>query len=100
MPTYEIYRKGALFAQVKKESSWFKKKFTLDVPGPNDYTIEGSFWLHDYGFIRSGRHVATVSKAVWTWADTYGIEIADGEDDVAILCAAIVIDQVLHDEKD
>jgi uncharacterized protein YxjI len=100
MPTYEIYRNGTLFAQVKKEFSWFKKKFMLDVRGPNDYMIEGSFWLHDYTFTRSSRCVATVSKAVWTWADTYGIEIVDGEDEVAILCAAIVIDQVLHDEKD
>ncbi len=99
MPTYEIYRDGALFAQVKKEFNWFKKEFTLDVPGPNDYTIVGSFWLHNYEFTRSGRCVARVSKAVWAWSDTYGIEIADGEDDVAILCAAIVIDQVLHDEK-
>ncbi|MEM9658083.1 MAG: LURP-one-related family protein, partial [Planctomycetota bacterium] len=99
MPTYEIRRDGALFAQVKKEFSWFKKRFTLDVPGPNDYAIEGSFWLHDYHFTRSGRNVATVSKAIWAWSDSYGIEIAEGEDDVAILCAAIVIDQVLHDES-
>jgi uncharacterized protein YxjI len=100
MPTYEIYRNGSLFALVKKEFTWFKKKFTLDVPGPNDYTIDGSFWLHDYEFTRSGRCVARVSKAIWAWSDTYGIETADGEDDVSILCAAIVIDQVLHDEKD
>ena len=32
------------FAEVIKEFSWFKSKFTLDVPGPNDYTIGGSFW--------------------------------------------------------
>ena len=35
----------------------------------------------------------------WVSRVTYGIEIADGEDDVVVLCAAIVIDQVLHDEK-
>jgi uncharacterized protein YxjI len=50
--------------------------------------------------VRSGRRVAQVSKAFFSWSDTYGIEIVDGEDDVAIPCAAIVIDQVLHDEKD
>ncbi len=38
------------------------------------------------------------SYAAWAWADTYGVEIVDGEDEVSILCAAIVIDQVLHDE--
>jgi len=98
-PKYEIYRNGNLFAEVIKEFSWFNKEFTLDVPGPNDYSIQGAFWRHDYQFSRGGRNVAVVSKARWAWTDTYGIEIVDGEDDVSILCAAIVIDQVLHDEK-
>jgi len=98
-PKYEIYRNGALFAEVTKEFSWIRKKFTLDVPGPNDYSIEGSFWRHEYTFTRGDRCVAMVSKAIWAWSDTYGVDIAEGEDDVSILCTAIVIDQVLHDEK-
>lgn len=98
-PRYEIYREGSLFAEVIKEFSWFDKSFTLDVPGPNDYSIKGKFWQHQYEFTRSGNTVATVAKEYWTWTDTYGIEIVDGEDDVSILCSAIVIDQVLHDDK-
>ena len=94
---YEIHRDGRLFAEVIKEYSWFNKSFTMDVPGPNDYSIEGSFWQHNYQFKRSDRVVAQVAKGYWTWSDTYGVETIEGEDDVAILCAAIVIDQVLHD---
>jgi uncharacterized protein YxjI len=99
MPRYEIIRNGQVFAEVVKEFSWFSKTFTLDVPGPNDYSIQGSFWKHDYTFTRGGRVVAVVEKAFWSWNDTYGIEIVDDEDYVSILCTAIVIDQVLHDEK-
>ncbi|MEM7395325.1 MAG: LURP-one-related family protein [Verrucomicrobiota bacterium] len=98
-PRYEIYRDGHLFAEVVKEWSWFNKEFTLDVPGPNDYTIQGSFWRHEYTFTRHEGVVANVSKSFWSFQDTYGVEIVDGEDDVAILSAAIVIDQVLHDEQ-
>lgn len=98
-PKYEIHRNGALFAEVIKEFSWFNKTFTLDVPGPNDYSIDGSFWQRDYQFTRQGRVVAHVAKHFWAWSDTYGVEIVSGEDDVSILCSAIVIDQVLHDEK-
>ena len=100
MPKYEIYRGGSLFAEVKKEFSWFKSKFTLDVPGPNDYTITGSFWEHEYVFERNGREVAWVSKEYFSWTDTYGIEILDGEDDVSILAACVVIDLVCHEEND
>ncbi len=98
-PRYEIYINGNLFAEMRKEYTWFKKKFTLDVPGPNDYSIEGSFWLHDYTFSRDEGVVARVSKKLYSWTDSYGVEIVDGEDALSILCSCIVIDQVLHDEK-
>ena len=99
LPRYEIYRNGDLFAEVMKELSWFKSHFTLDVPGPNDYTIRGSFLSHEYTFERAGREVARVSKAYFAWSDTYGVDIVDGEDDVAILATCIVIDLVNHDDK-
>ena len=51
-----------LFAEVIKEFSWFSKTLTLDVPGPNDYVIDGSFWQNHYEFTRSGRVVAKVAK--------------------------------------
>ncbi|NOQ74141.1 MAG: hypothetical protein GQ574_19190 [Crocinitomix sp.] len=99
-PQYQIMIDGNLFAEVIKEWSWFNKKFTLDVPGPNDYTIEGSFWAHEFTFMRGGVEVAKISKKHWTWTDSYGVDILDSEDHVSILCACIVIDQVLHDGGD
>jgi len=100
MPRYEILVNGSVFAEVTKEFSWLQQNFTLDVPGPNDYEIAGSFWQHEFNFMRSGRKVAAVSKTYWDWTDSYGVDIVDGEDDVSILCACIVIDQVLHDGDD
>lgn len=97
-PRYQIIIGGRPFAEVVKEWSWFKQRFTLDVPGPNDYSIDGSFWQHEFEFIRSGQQVAAVSKNYWGWTDSYGVDIVDGEDEVAILCSCIVIDQVLHDD--
>ena len=98
-PRYEILVGGKPFAEVVKEWSWFKKRFTLDVPGPNDYSIEGSFWEHEFTFERGGRQVARVSKNYWGWRDRYGVDVVDGEDAVSILCTCIVIDQVLHDDS-
>lgn len=97
-PRYQILINNQLFAEVIKEWTWLKKKFTLDVPGPNDYTIDGSFCEHEFTFQRSGRTVAKVSKKLWSWTDSYGVDVIEGENEVAILCACIVIDQVLHDE--
>jgi uncharacterized protein YxjI len=96
---YEVYRGGHLFAEVVKEVSFFKDKYTVDIPGPNDYEVSGKFWDHEYAFIRSGRQVAEVSKKHFSFADSYGVTIADGEDDITILATAIVIDLVKQDEK-
>ena len=96
---YEIYRNGKLFAEVSKEFTFFKEQYTVDIPGPNDYEVAGDFWNHEYRFIRSGRDVAHVSKVWFSLADTYGIDIVDGEDDITILATAVVIDLVNQHER-
>jgi uncharacterized protein YxjI len=53
----------------------------------------------EYTFTRSGGQVAEVSKRWFAFSDTYGVDIADGEDDVLILASAVVIDLVAHPDK-
>jgi uncharacterized protein YxjI len=43
--------------------------------------------------------VATVSKRWFAFTDTYGVEIADGQDEVLILAATVVIDLCCHGDK-
>jgi prepilin-type processing-associated H-X9-DG protein len=99
-PTYEIERNGQLAAVVKKKLFTFLRcRFNVDVPGPDDLEAAGSFLDHEYTFERHGQQIAQVSKRWFSWTDTYGIDIASGEDDVLILSTAIVIDMVCHQES-
>ena len=98
--TYEVYRSGVLVAVVKKELfSFFKCRFTVDVPGPDDLEANGDFLEHEYEFSRGDRVVAAVSKKWFSWADTYGVDVAEGEDEVLVLASAVVIDQACHPDK-
>lgn len=100
-PTYELWKQGELLAVVKRELfSFIHHRFTVDVPGPNDLEAEGDFLDHEYMITRGGSVVATVSKRWFSWADTYGIEVADGEDDVLLLATAVVVDMVCHDDSE
>ena len=102
-PTYEIFRGGQRAAVVKKKLfTMFRNKFSVDVPGPDDLDAKGDFINKDYTFTRHGRTVAEVSKKWFRITDTYGIDIAPGEDDVLILASAVVIDLCVHtdDKKD
>jgi uncharacterized protein YxjI len=96
-PTYEIYRDGKLAAVVKKELfTFFRCSFTVDVPGPDDLEAKGDFLGLEYTFTRAGHTAAEVSKRWFAWTDSYGVDIADGEDDVLILASTVVIDMVCH----
>jgi len=100
-PTYEIYRGGAKVAVVKKKLfTLLRNRFTIDVPGPNDLEAKGDFINKDYTFERNGREVARVSKKWFRMTDTYGVDVAPGEDDVLILASAVVIDLCVHPDKD
>jgi len=96
-PTYEISRDGRLRAVVKRELfTVLRCRFTVDVPGPDDLVAEGEFADHEYTFSRHGRQVAAVSTDWPTPPECYGVEVADGEDDVLLLAASVVIDMCCH----
>lgn len=100
-PTYEIYRGGALYAVVKKELfTFFKCVFTVDAPGPDDLEAEGDFLDHEYLFNRQGSPIAEVSKAWFSWTDSYGVDIAEREDDILILASTVVIDMACHTNEE
>jgi uncharacterized protein YxjI len=98
--TYEIHRNGTLAAVVKKALfSLWHHRFSVDVPGPDDLEAQGDFLDHEYTITRGDRVVATVSKRWFTFADSYGIDIADGEDDILVLTTAVVVDQACHPDS-
>ena len=92
MPTFDLILGGKHFAKITKKFSWFKKCFLLDVPGPNDYDIEGNFWNYEYEFRRKSGVVAKVSRKFFSLTDVYGVEMLNSEDPIAVLSAVVVID--------
>ena len=103
-PTYEISRGGRLAATVKEHLfTLLRYVFTVDVgpagAGPEDLEVTGDFLAREYTFQREGRAVAVVSRKWFSWSDTYGVEVADGEDDVLILACTVVIDMVTEKHR-
>jgi uncharacterized protein YxjI len=97
-PTYEITRGGEVLATVKKHLfTLFRCKFTVDVPGPDDLEAQGSFLDMEYTFTRGGSAVAEVSKRWFSFRDSYGVDVREGEDDLLILASTVVIDMICHD---
>jgi uncharacterized protein YxjI len=98
LPEYEISMAGQLRANVKKRFALFRNDFTITAGG-GTYEVKGDWVGFDFTIIKSDREVARISKKFFSWTDTYGVEIADGEDAVELLALAIVIDMVCHNNK-
>ena len=94
----EIERDGHTVATVKKALvSPLRDRFSIDVDGGPDMEAKGNITDHEYKIERDGHDVAEISKRWFRVRDTYGIEIASGQDDALILAVTVCIDQMTHD---
>jgi uncharacterized protein YxjI len=98
--TFEIHRGGELFATVTSPALTFGScHFHVDVPGPDDYDARGELEEHEFVFERRGQKVATVSRKAYQIADTYVVDVVDGEDDVVLLASAVVLDLLCDQQR-
>jgi uncharacterized protein YxjI len=70
-----------------------RERYSVKVEGGPDLEIQGNLLDHEY---RIG-NVATVSKKWFRVRDSYGVEVAPGQNDVLILAATVCIDQMAHE---
>jgi uncharacterized protein YxjI len=88
---------GNRIAIVKKAMlTPLRERWIVKPQDGEDLHIQGSIVDHEYRFERDGAKVAEVSKRWFRVRDTYGVEVAPGENDVLILAAAAVLDTMAH----
>ena len=96
--TMEIEHDGHKVATVKKALiTPLRDRFEVEVEGRGELNAKGNIVDHEYKIERDGDTICEISKRWFRVRDTYGIEIAPGEDDALILAATICIDQMSHD---
>jgi uncharacterized protein YxjI len=93
--TMEIERDGKAVATVKKAlMTPLRDRFSIEAEGGEDMQAKGNIVDHEYEIDRDGEKVAEVSKRWFRMRDTYGIEIAEAQDDALILAVTVCIDQM------
>ena len=93
--TMKVEQDGRTVATVKKALvSPLRERYSIEVEEGDDLEAKGNIVDHEFEIKRGGETVAEVSKRWFRARDTYGIEIAPGEDDALILIVAVCIDRM------
>jgi len=92
--TMEVERDGKTVAKIKKALiTPLRDRFVIELEGA-ELSANGNIVDHEYEIERDGEKIAAVSKRWLRARDTYGIEIAPGENDPLILAATVCIDEM------
>jgi uncharacterized protein YxjI len=96
----EIEHDGAVVAIVHKAVvSPLHHRAIIDIPGGDRLEAVGNIIDKDFE-IRDGRQaIARISRSWFRIRDTYGVDVAPGENDALIVCIAICLDRIHHDEE-
>ena len=91
----DIEQNGKTVATIKKALvSPLRDRYSIAVEGGQDMEAKGNIVDHEFKIERGGDTVAEISKRWFRVRDTYGIEIAPGQDDALILAITVCIDQM------
>lgn len=90
LPKFELYLGERYVGEIRKEFTLFRPAFTLDF---NGWQVLGSFMEWDYTIEDArGVPVASISKELLHWTDTYTIDVPDPQNALCALMVVLAID--------
>jgi len=91
---------GREMAVVRKALiSPLRDRWNVKVRNSPDLDVQGNILDHEYA-INQGRHtIAEVSRKWFRLTDTYGVEIAEGQNNILILAVAVAMDAMTHQRR-
>ena len=88
---------GETVATLKKAlNTPLRERFEVHVEGGDDLEVHGNIVDHEYKIERNGDKVAEVSKRWFRVADTYGVEVAPGQEPILLLAVSAAVDSMTH----
>ena len=89
-PKFEMYLGDTYVGSINKEFSFFRPRFNIEY---NGWHVEGDFFEWDYDIVNMmGQRVATITKELYNWTDTYVIDVYNPNDALCALMLVLAID--------
>ncbi len=90
LPKFELYLGQQYLGCIRKDFTFFRPRYHIDC---NGWQVEGNFLEWDYSVLSSsGAQVASISKELLHWTDTYVIDVRNPADALSVLMLVLAID--------
>jgi uncharacterized protein YxjI len=97
----EIERDGAVIATVRKALiSPLHHRSVVELPGGGELDAVGDILDKEFEIRSGGTVIAQVSRSWFRIRDTYGVDVAAGQDDALILAIAVCLDRIHHEGQE
>ncbi len=98
--TMEIERDGAVVATVRRALiSPLRHRSVIDLADGGQLEAVGNILDKEFEIRDERGPVAWISRSWFRIRDTYGVEVAPGEDDAFLLAIAVSLDRIHHDRE-
>ena len=88
---------GQAVASVKKALiTPLRDRWVVKIGNGPDLNVQGNILDHEYRIEEGRTKIAEVSKKWFRLRDTYGVEVAPGQNDAIILAVTVAIDMMAH----
>lgn len=99
--TMEIERDGAVIARVKKAIiSPIHHRSVIELADGGELEAVGNILDKEFEIRSGGTVLAYISRSWFRLRDTYGVDVAPGQDDALLLAIAVCLDRIHHDEEE
>lgn len=99
--TMEIEREGGVTATVHKTLiSPLHHKYVIDLADGQQWEAVGNIIDKEFEIHAPEGVLANISRSWFRIRDTYGVDIAPGQDEPLLLCVAVALDRIHHDEEE
>ena len=97
--TMEIEHDGQVVATVRKALiSPLHHRSTIDLADGSQLEAVGNILGKEFDIQADGQPIAHISRRWFRIRDSYGVDIAPGENDALMLAIAVCLDRIQHDE--
>jgi uncharacterized protein YxjI len=96
-----IERDGTVIATVKKALiSPLHHRSVIELAGGEELEAVGDIVDKEFEIRAGGTVLARISRSWFRIRDTYGVDVAPGQDDALFIAIAVCLDRIHHDEEE